>query len=351
MIYTDLLLKNFRSYESLSSELSPGVNIVVGPNASGKTNLLEAVLVVSQGATYKGADQDLIKFGEDWVRIEARSKDHHRAVKISGAQKEIELDEVKLKRMPLEKTVPITLFEPDHLRMVYGPPETRRNYLDDILKQTTPGIKSVMAKYKRALSQRNRLLKSLKKPSDDHFFVWDVKLSEYGAKLSSERAALIDKINSRSSEIYSELSGSKTKLAVKYDRTVVGSDYASTMLKGLQGNLIKDFERGFTTIGPHREDFSFALGGHEASTSASRGETRTMVLMCKLVEMLIIEDMRDERPILLLDDVFSELDSSRRMALTEYLKDYQTIITTTDADSIVQHFLGDYNVIPTKTRS
>lgn len=129
----------------------------------------------------------------------------------------------------------------------------------------------------------------------------------------------------------------------------VNNQSASALLHHLQSRLATDTERGFTSVGPHRDDFAFMLDGHPAANTASRGEGRTMVLMCKLLELGLLEEEHEDKPILLLDDVFSELDGSRRRALTEYLLDYQTVITTTDADAVLEHFVGDYHIIPTKT--
>lgn len=349
MNITSLRLKQFRSYSDFSIELGPGVNIIVGPNASGKTNLLEAVQVAAIGSSYRANDIDLIQFGKNICRIEMQGIDENRVIKIENKDdksiKTINIDNVAYKRMSAQKLVPVTLFEPEHMRMVGGSPQRRRDYLDTILELTSPGYKNVIRQYKRALSQRNRLLKQDQKIVKDQLFVWDLKISEFGAIIMEERINLVARINKDANSVYEGLSGQKHKVEMRYATKVNVKDIRSSILKLLSASLKDDIMRGFTSVGPHRDDMEILLRGHNAQTSASRGETRSIVLMCKIVELKVVEEKYGTKPILLLDDVFSELDSKRRMSLTSYLKDYQVIITTTDADSVLEHFLVDTNVI------
>lgn len=353
MHYTSIELKNFRSYTDHSVEFYEGVNIVVGPNASGKTNLLESVLYISRGSSFRAQDRSLIQEGADWFRLHATTNDDHkRSVTVKKQEdettkKEFALDGSKSQRLHQSKIIPTTLFEPEHLRMIAGAPEKRREYLDSILMQTVSGYATTMRRYKKALAQRNRLLKEGHPKTADDVFVWDVQLSEYGAIIHQERSKLAESINASASETYTHVSGNKTVVEVIYSAGGVHQDYASKLLKGLQERFKTDRERGFTTLGPHREDLQFFINTKDASTSASRGEARTLVLVCKVMEMNLLEESYDKKPIVLLDDVFSELDGLRRRALTEFLKHHQTIITTTDADAIIKSFLGDYNVIAT----
>ena len=353
MHYTSLQLKKYRSYDDLSIELSSGVNIVVGPNASGKTNMLEALLVASRGSSFRVGDRALIRHGEEATKIKAMtSEDQERTVLIKiidtlKTSKEIKINDVLQKRMTVNKIVPTILFEPEHMRMISGSPETRREYLDGILFLLEPDYKTVLNRYKKALAQRNRLLKEERTFSPDDVFVWDVQLSEYGARLNESRNKLAEMINKSSTDLYSSVSGKNSKLSVYYDRDGVRGDYASWLLKTHQERFAVDRQRGFTTRGPHREDLTFELNNEDAALAASRGETRTMVLVCKIMELKLIEEALDRKPIILLDDVFSELDGSRRLALTEYFKEHQAIITTTDADAIIKSFLDGYNVIAT----
>lgn len=352
MHYTSLHLKNFRSYDDFSVELNEGVNIVVGPNASGKTNLLESILVASRGSSFRANDRALVKHGSEWFRIQAGTNQNHtrtitvKLVDEDKTAKEMKVDKAVFKRMTQHKVVPTVLFEPEHLRMIAGPPDKRREYLDGILGQLEAGYKSNLNRYKKALAQRNRLLKSERRISKDDLFVWDVQLSEYGAKINHSRHYLVDRMQQDASRIYSSISRKQNLVTVRYTDQPMRENYASVMLKQLQSNFETDRLRGFSAYGPHREDVSFAIDDRPAALSASRGETRSLVLVCKIVELAIISETYNKRPIILLDDVFSELDGARRQALTEYLKNHQTIITTTDADAVLEHYIDDYRVIP-----
>jgi len=349
MSITSLRLRQFRSYDDFSIELSPSVNIIVGPNASGKTNLLEAFQVACVGSSFRAKDQDLVKFNQSGSKIEMLGEDTSRVVKIQNVNdkliKQITIDNVQIKRLTIGKIVPMVLFEPEHLRMIHGSPEKRRDYLDNILEITNPTFKNTRRQYKRALAQRNRLLKQDKRIIKDQLFVWDVKLSEYGALIMEGRKNLVARINKEASKVYKGLSGLNNKVELNYVSKVKTEDIRSGILKGLNNSIKDDLIRGFTSVGPHRDDTEFILNNHNAQVSASRGETRSLVLMCKIIELKVVEEVFNQKPVLLLDDVFSELDSKRRRSLTQYLKDYQVIITTTDADSVLEHFLKDTNVI------
>lgn len=349
---SSLRLQNFRSYSDYTTELAPGVNIIVGPNASGKTNLLEAIHVINRGKSFKVSDKNLIKHSEDWARIDVSDDKGKRTWKLEEKDgkydKSFNINETVVKRLTNKYQRTTTLFEPNHLRLLNGSPETRRNYLDQILIQTNQEFADALRKYNRALKQRNSLLKQYTNTSSDDMFVWDVKLSEYGGLVNNQRKDLIKHINSVVGENYSEIAGKKTKINIEYIDTVIAKDYTSSFLKTLQESLVNDKARGFTSCGPHREDFKVFMDGEDCSITASRGESRTLVLVLKLIELKLLEKELDQKPLLLLDDVFSELDGKRRRALTEHISGYQTLITTTDAEAVIEHFnTGEYRIIPT----
>lgn len=351
-MYKYLQLQNFRSYKDYSLELSPGVNIIVGPNASGKTNLLEALYVVSTGKSFRVKDENLINFNSDWARLDSRHKNTERTVKISRINgrlnKDLVIDGVSNVKIQKEKIIPVTLFEPQDLKLFSDPPETRRNYLDAIIEQADITYYQIRSKYKKVLFQRNKYLKNSKHVSTtkDDLFVWDLQLSNLGALIFKQRNQMIKQINETTNETYSRISQKKSNLKLVYKPSISAKDYSSAMLKLLSDNLTTDSTRGFTSVGPHRDDFDVYLNDKDADISASRGETRTIVLTLKLIELVILENLTNMKPLLLLDDVFSELDGARRQALTKHLKNYQTIITTTDADAVVGHFMSDYKVVP-----
>jgi DNA replication and repair protein RecF len=346
----NLRLQHFRSYADAAFEFSPGVNIIVGPNASGKTNLLEAVLVVSQGTSYRAKDSELIEFEQPWARLDARTSDgEDRTVKLVAEPqpaKNYELSGKPYKRLSMQHTLPVVLFEPNHLQLLSGSPIERRNYLDELLEQTVPSYGATRRNYRRVLSQRNALLKRSKRPTNEELFVWNLRLSEFGAHVARQRAELAQLIDSQLAERYKQLSGRSTETRLLYDTRFPLESYESKMMSKLEADLSLDITRGFTGAGPHRDDFRTLFDGHEAAEAASRGETRTLVLALKILELEQLQVARGQQPLLLLDDVFSELDGTRRHALTDHLQAYQTFITTTDADIVSKHFTDASTIIP-----
>lgn len=350
---TDIRLQHFRSYQDSSFEIDPGVNIIVGPNASGKTNLLESVLVSCLGSSYRVKDVDLVEFDQPWARIDIGSPDGQRTVKLIGSptgtiKKEYIIADQKLARLSLQKQIPVVLFEPNHLQLLSSSPDLRRDYLDGILEQYVPGYATLRRQYKRALSQRNRLLKLGQDQAGSQLFAWNIRLSQLGGEVAKNRAELVARVSRDIEPLYQDLSSSESNVFVSYVSGCQVDQYSSDMLHKLEQSTAKDFERGFTAYGPHRDDMQITLKGKLLHEAASRGETRTMLLALKIIEMRIIEETRGKKPILLLDDVFSELDGARRKSLTEVLKDHQTFITTTDADVVVEYFLDKSHVILTR---
>ena len=344
---SDLRLQHFRSYNNTSFELSKGVNIVVGPNASGKTNLLEAILVLCRGNSYRAKDTELIQFEQPWSRLDATINDNTvRTVKLFNNQtpsKLFEINKKEYKRLPATQTLPAVLFEPNHLQLLSGSPERRRDYLDDLVEQTISGYGTIRRQYKRALAQRNNLLK--KTPTTDDMFAWNVRLSQLAGQIVRYRVELSQQINQDLPKLYKDLSGVKTEVGIEYQNQWQPDQYETKLLKELESNFETDVLRGFTSKGPHREDLVVLFDNRPAQETASRGESRTAVLALKIIELQLIEAARDTTPILLLDDVFSELDGKRRHALTDYLEKYQTFITTTDADLVVKNFTQKCNII------
>jgi DNA replication and repair protein RecF len=347
-VISSIRLQNFRSYKDESFEFEHGVNIVVGPNASGKTNLLEAVLVLARGSSYRVKDAELVKFKAPWARLDGTFGQEPRVVKLEGdgpINKTFMIDEKSFKRLRLEQTVPIVFFEPNHLQLISRGPDQRRDYFDELLEQTQLGFKSLSASYKRTLAQRNALLKQGHARARQQLFAWDVRLSDLGAMVAAARQELIDEINKTISKTYSQIAHKKSSVQLEYASQFPVDNYASRMLSKLEAGSDLDFMRGFTAYGPHREDILISLANQPALSSASRGESRSLLLALKIFELNLIEHARQQKPIFLLDDVFSELDGARRRALIDHLKDQQTIITTTDADAVMEYFSGGHQLI------
>lgn len=349
MLFTDIRLQNFRSYSDASFELGEKVTIIVGPNAAGKTNLLEAVKLISSGKTYRPSE-NLIKTGNEWARIDIHSNDNSlRTVKLvssePGDKKEFEIDKKIYKILPFPQKQPVVLFEPNHLFLLHGEPQNRRNYLDDSLETLEVGYAKLRSDYRRIIVQRNSLLK--RNTGDTSLiFAWNVRLIEAASQIVAKRLELVDKINEKLSETYSKIAGQKSQAKLEYKSSIIGKNYSAQLLNKLENDIKKDLTRGFTGHGPHRDDFVCWLGDRVAHATGSRGEVRTIILSLKIIELQRIEDILERKPILLLDDVFSELDGARRKALVSFLKNHQTIITTTDADIVTKNFSQKCHIIP-----
>lgn len=339
MTLTGIRLQSFRSYKDQAFELEPGVNIVVGPNASGKTNLLEAIYVMARGKSFRARDKDLIYHGKAWARVDINSQDQPaRTAKLRRRQpppKEFEVGANKKRRLKPDDLWPVVLFTPDDLRLLNGSPVRRRDYLDQLISKLDPAAAIAINRYQRALLQRNTLLKH-EHPDPDELFVWGIKLGELGGQISLWRRATIKKINKLAAQIYSELADGRNRVKMTYQSELPQKNYSQALNSVLQSK--RDQSLGHTSAGPHRDDFKVMLNGRDSSITASRGEVRTLVLVLKLVEARLQQERFEQQPLLLLDDVFSELDGKRRRQLAKAVAGYQTLITTTDADAVLEHF-------------
>lgn len=341
-------LQHFRSYEDASFTFDPGVTIIMGPNASGKTNLLESILVVARGGSYKAKDAELIGFNGDWARLDVQTDNSTRTVKLQGIEtvkKSFEIDGQKLQRLLINRIIPTVLFEPDHLALLSGSPDMRRVFLDDLIEQYVQGYGNIRRHYKRVLGQRNALLKKQPHNLQEQLFVWNLRLSELGGQIAKERAKLVDRFNEQIRTIYDALAQRDNDIHLSYETRFPIDQYESALLRKLEQSLELDMARGFTAYGPHRDDMVAYIDSHPMQEAASRGENRTLVLALKVLELQLLEEIRGEKPLLLLDDVFSELDSSRRQALTQFVKPYQSFMTTTDADIVADYFASSHKII------
>lgn len=341
---SSLRLQNFRSYRDDSFEFSEGVNIIIGPNASGKTNILEGLVYVCTGAPFRSASTEIIRHGANWSRLDGLTSQNQ--VRIAKLQigpndklaKTFIINDTEKRRLPFSDTIPVVLFEPNDLQHLTTSPERRRNFVDTILRQVDAEFGQQARNYTRVLAQRNRLLKQPPGMIRETVFAWNVRLSELGGQIATKRIKLLDQLNQGLGESYSRLANKKHSVNLAYESGVPQDQYASQMLKDLELNLESDTARGFTSVGPHRDDISITINKKSLNSFASRGETRTALLALKIEETQIIEKQRDQKPLLMLDDVFSELDGARRKSLTTFIGDYQSFITTTDADVVSKKF-------------
>ena len=326
-----LHVKHIRSHREYSIEFSPEVTIITGANGSGKTSLLEAVYISLQGTSFRGSDGDLLQKDSPWWKIDVVLNDQQtRTIKYDPAKtpsrKQFVIDSKTTARIPVKLKHPVVLFDPDDLRLLHGSPTRRRQFIDRFISQLNPLYGPALRKYERAMKQRNNLLKSAY-ISDDQLFAWNIALAEHGAYIIEQRIAFIEQINQNLSGLYQSIAGTHDEVSIHYSHTFVG-DIKQKLLNELHAHAERDRYLGNTSVGPHRHDVIFQINTSPALSTASRGEARTIVLALKFLEVDIIERLTGKQPIILLDDVFSELDASRQKLLTSQLKGHQIIITS-----------------------
>jgi len=347
MLIERVSLHNVRSYGLSGFDFDPGVTLILGPNGSGKTTILEAVYLLMRGTSFRGRDRDVIPYEQDTAELKLELRDLPiRRVRLSSTpdgklQKSFVVAKSGSARLSAKDKLPVVLFEPDELRLLSSSPQRRRDFIDGIIARLSPTYSTVVSRFSRSLLQRNELLKQREAMSDDdwqnHLFAWDVKFAELSSSIIKARTNFILHANDHLPRIYSQLAGSDHAVSARYltPFDTVDETLQQKLLRRLEATRDSDSARGFTSVGPHRDDIELSLDSHPAAESASRGEMRTIMLAFKLLEVELQEHHSGQKPLILLDDVFSELDSNREQALIRTLAPYQTIITATDLrDSI-----------------
>ena len=332
MILKTLRVQNFRTHSDFILEIGEKSTLISGANGSGKTSLLEAIYFALQGTSFRSSDKEILRNdGSSWFRIDLKdSKDSLRTIIFNNAvqksKKQFLVDGNKKARLSSNLRIPVVLFEPDDLQLLSGSPTRRRNFLDYFLSQIFPSFQLALTRYNKALKQRNNLLKR-DNVSKDELFPWNLMLAEYGAEIISKRQDFLELLNSRIEEVYFEISGVKDEIKIDYLGEKVSKN---EILAILSENIERDKILGYTNFGPHKHDIQFIFNKKPAQNVASRGENRSLVLALKFIETDILANLTSKRPIVLLDDVFSELDDDRQKLLTKHFSKYQTIITSTN---------------------
>ncbi len=334
VVIKKLSVENFRSHTRFGLLLSPTITVITGMNGSGKTSLIEALYIALQGGSFKGADGDVLRNESPWWRIEVTFNDDTKRLvtfdpNLTTSRKKFVIDGKTMSRLPSRYKYPVVLFEPDDLRLLHGSPTRRRQFIDRFIGQLDPMYLNAIHKYDRALKQRNNLLKR-QFSSPDERFIWEVALSEYGSYIIEKRIAFIEQINNNLNDAYNNIAKSKDIVSMHYSHTYIGN-IRQKLLNDLHNSSERDAAIGFTSVGPHRHDVIFQFNGSPALDIASRGEVRSIVLALKFLEIRIIEQITGQKPIVLLDDVFSELDDDRQKSLLT--TGYQVIITSTKLPS------------------
>ena len=350
MFIKSLELQDFRNYESLNVDFHPNVNLILGNNAQGKTNLVEAIYLTSLGKSFRtSSDYEMIRFGSKFfrVKVEAEKKFEDVSVEmaVSKESKAVKLNGRKIKKISeLLEHVYIVVFSPEDLKIVKEEPEKRRKFIDRELSQIKPVYFNNLAKYKKILLQRNTMLKE-KSPNLGVLQVWDQELINYGVKIIQSRNEFVKKINVISSEIHHGITNGKEKLAVQYESNVPlmkdADEQREIFEEKLNGSIEKDMMRGTTSVGPHRDDLKITINGIDIRKYGSQGQQRTAALSLKLAEIMLIKDETDEDCILLLDDVLSELDEERQQYLINSLSNIQMFITSAELSEKVKEKLPE----------
>lgn len=337
-----LRVQHVRTHKDYTLAFAPTVTVITGANGSGKTSLLEAVYIALQGSSFKGSDKDVLRRQAEWYRIDLMLTDETmRTVKFDTnrqtGRKQFVIDDKTYYRLPLQHRLPVVLFEPDDLRLLHGSPERRRRFIDRFISQVDSTYATTLRRYERALRQRNTLLK--RQATSDDFFAWNVALSEHGSIIIEKRLHFIDKLNDQLNQTYEAIARQGDDVCMVYSLPRA-ENIKQKLLGDLHHATQKDLLLGFTTVGPHRHDIIFEFNKSPALTVASRGEVRSIVLALKFLEIDIIEQVTNKKPIVLLDDVFSELDDARQQHLITLTKSHQIIITSaTSSDRIKTSYI------------
>ncbi len=351
MYISNISLNNYRNYSSLNMDLSEDVNIIIGENARGKTNILESIYLAATSKSNRlSSDKEIIKIGEDSAIINISyvrdDLSHRTIIKLNrNSKKEIAIDgEIKKKISDLLGNIFLVFFSPDDLSLVKGGPIERRRFLDIEICQIDKVYLKNLANYYKVLKERNLILKNRENLNYSLLDVYDEQLVNYGIKIISKREEFIKSLNSYYKDLHYKISGKKEKSKIKYKKNVKESKF----LEELRRNRLKDIEKRNTSVGPHKDDFNFILNEINLRNYGSRGQVRTAVLALKLAEIEIIKNLVKISPILLLDDVLSELDENRQVFLIDQLKDIQTIITGTGVEDFIIKKLGHCSIFRTK---
>lgn len=342
MIVKSLELSNFRNYETLKIDFEAGTNILYGDNAQGKTNILESIYLGGTTKSHKGSkDKELIRFGQEESHIRIFTEKNHKQFQIDIHLKKNRTKGIAVNRIPIKKAselfgiLNIVFFSPEDLNIIKRGPSERRRFLDLELSQLDKIYLDHLTKYNKILDQRNKLLKDISYKPDlaDTLSVWDLQLILHGGEIIKSRRKFVNQLNEIVMDIHSNITGGKEEIHLSYapnaDEHILEQE--------LNQALKKDLRYGQTSVGPHRDDIIFTIhGGMDIRKFASQGQQRTTALSLKLSEIELVKQITKDAPVLLLDDVLSELDNNRQNFLLNHINNTQTIITCTGLDEFIR---------------
>ena len=349
MNITKIKLENFRNYTNQEISFNKGINVIYGDNAQGKTNILEAIFLCSMGKSFRtNKDKELIKLSEDFAKINIEYEKSDRKGKIEyiiSNKKIISINGVKIKKLSeLLGNINSIIFSPDDMGILKDGPQKRRKFLNMLISQLRPRYLFNLNDYNKTLEQRNNYLRQIKyenKPKN-MIDIWNEKLANHAQIIYEYRREFVDKILKKIVDIHKNITNNSEEIKINYI-----SDFKNKeeYIRKLNEKLNKDIERGYTSTGIHKDDFEVYINGKNINLYGSQGQFRTAILSLKLSELYVIYDEIGEYPILLLDDIMSELDEKRRKKFVENITDAQVILTGTHK-LILENF--DYNIYNVK---
>ena len=344
MYIENLRLKNYRNYKEISINFDPSINIIYGNNAEGKTNLLESIFLCATSRSHRGSkEKDIINFNEEEAHIKMIFNENEEKKQVIDIQlnkeskKGIALNGIKKEKLSdFLGTFYAVIFSPEDLNIIKEGPATRRKFIDMELYQIDRQYVISISNYNKVLNQRNAVLKDIYSASGNNkndlitlLDSYDDQLIRYGTEVILKRKENIEDIAKKIKDIYYKISSEKEELTLNYENDVFSSEIEKTYKEKLKETKEQDIKQGYTTIGPHRDDISFIIDNLDLRQFGSQGQKKTAAISLKLAELLIMKEKKGNTPVLLLDDVFSELDEKRQKELIENLDGIQTIITCT----------------------
>ncbi len=342
MIIKSLKLDHFRNYDSLNIDFMDGTTILYGDNAQGKTNILEAIYVAATSKSHKGSkDKEMIQFNQDEAHINIQIEKNELDYVVDMHLKKNKLKGIAINKIPIKKAselfgiLNVILFSPEDLNIIKNGPSERRRFLDLELCQLDKIYLNDLVSYNKILNQRNKLLKDIlfKPDLESTLDIWNEQLVDYGTKIIKKRAEFIQQLNSIIFGIHKKLSGNKEDLMIQYEPNVNEKYFKEELLKQQD----KDKKSLSTSVGPHRDDFCIFIKNVDIRKYGSQGQQRSAALSLKLSEIEFVKSMIHDNPVLLLDDVLSELDSLRQHQLLESIHDVQTVISCTGLDEFIKN--------------
>lgn len=339
-----LNLENFRSFKKKDLILAP-TTVIIGNNGVGKTNVLEAISMLSLTTSWRvDKDNEVVRWGEDFARIV--SGERELVIQNSPYLKRMRVDGVSKRAYQVIGEFPTVLFQPEDLQLLFGAPQARRQYLDRVISQTDSNYTRAVLELNKILKQRNRLLKNIQEglSSPDELFFWDQELEIVHKVISRGRQEFLNFLEEKVPGIFKEMIIENGLVSLHYLQSPHGVGLAG-FVEHLKKNRQKELLVGVSLYGPHREDFAVKWGEHPAEQAMSRGQSRALLVALKVAELAYISLRNEQKPILLLDDIFSELDLERREKVFGLFGDYQVIMSATDLLDINDKHLRGCEVI------